>query len=821
MQTARFCLLEQYLPQGRNHPFAQTMLRHFDKLHTPIHAVKQYPSLSQQSSRFTSAGWLIKFARNLWDLWSDEAFTPSVVRRGLAAVEPFDEWEEFALFCGHYFLLVASNAEDEGPIGRTTAQSANTCTRGTDGIEAPSLILTYHEPEHPPLIPRRFAAAFSLDPGTVGFHGGQGLQSRLSSVDILEREGSGSDSKIQPCRSAPPQARICHTVTPLGGASALLVGGRSSPTNALADCWLVKHGAWQRVHDLSPGRFRHSSVRLVIRTDESAVEGVMVFGGKSGDDMVLDDWTLWTPDQGWITVPVDGPRPSARFGAAISAVGATQSWGLLVGGMAPSGTVLNEIWEWRMLAAPHLHLKFTDRTNEIRDTTGQSTYGRLGANLVLFENALLLIGGVSRDRILGLSEDFVLIFQGPGSTAIQVGNSALALPPSTWPLLVGTGAAAVSQDEVVIAGGGAVCFSMGSFWNKGYITITKEKTKLPPWTVSMSQLSEEGRAEGPISPAFEGRQASAKQRMPIRPKAAVVPRRQLLSPGEFTQILAASKPVIIEGQNVGPCCDLWTLDYLKGKIGADREVVIHECISDRMTFKDKNFQYVKKSFGEFIDGIATGSRTYLRALSSSQPNKLPTDLEKDFPAIAEDFRLPDVFEVIKANQHSSPLRISGPVSLWLHYDVLANVLCQIRGSKTLYLYPPSDVQHLAYPPGGSSSNIDVLNAQEPMLRNTHPHVALLKPGDILFIPPMWSHAAVPEEGLSVAVNVFFKNLENGYASGRDVYGNRDLAAYENGRRDIEKISKAFRNIPGDIAKFYLDRLVAELREKANAFGKVG
>ena len=84
---------------------------------------------------------------------------------------------------------------------------------------------------------------------------------------------------------------------------------------------------------------------------------------------------------------------------------------------------------------------------------------------------------------------------------------------------------------------------------------------------------------------------------------------------------------------------------------------------------------------------------------------------------------------------------------------------------------------------------------------------------------MWSHTAVPEEGTSVAVNVFFRNLENGYAAGKDVYGNRDLQAYENGRRDVEKITKAFRNIPDDLAKFYMERLAMELQDRAEDVGK--
>jgi len=69
--------------------------------------------------------------------------------------------------------------------------------------------------------------------------------------------------------------------------------------------------------------------------------------------------------------------------------------------------------------------------------------------------------------------------------------------------------------------------------------------------------------------------------------------------------------------------------------------------------------------------------------------------------------------------------------------------------------------------------------------------------------------------MSVAVNCFFRSLENQkYAAGRDVYGNRDLAAYEKGRKDVASIVKAFEDLPPHVAGFYLQRLGMELLEKA-------
>jgi len=159
--------------------------------------------------------------------------------------------------------------------------------------------------------------------------------------------------------------------------------------------------------------------------------------------------------------------------------------------------------------------------------------------------------------------------------------------------------------------------------------------------------------------------------------------------------------------------------------------------------------------------------------------------------------------------------------MWLHYDVMANVLCQIGGSKRLLLYPPSDISLFSILPGSSSSSINCFDPDPldiPSLALGHPQEALLNPGDVLFIPAFWLHTASPIDNLSISINVFFRNLEAGYAPGRDVYGNRDLQAYEKSRKDIERIVKSFAKLPPEVARFYLDRLADELKAEAQKYG---
>lgn len=86
-----------------------------------------------------------------------------------------------------------------------------------------------------------------------------------------------------------------------------------------------------------------------------------------------------------------------------------------------------------------------------------------------------------------------------------------------------------------------------------------------------------------------------------------------------------------------------------------------------MDFNAKNFKYATTSFGEFIMRVKEGKRQYLRALSADAPADQPANLEQDFPFLAPDFVLPDLLNICKDNVHSSVLRISGPVHMWLHY----------------------------------------------------------------------------------------------------------------------------------------------------------
>jgi tRNA wybutosine-synthesizing protein 4 len=138
---------------------------------------------------------------------------------------------------------------------------------------------------------------------------------------------------------------------------------------------------------------------------------------------------------------------------------------------------------------------------------------------------------------------------------------------------------------------------------------------------------------------------------------------------------------------------------------------------------------------------------------------------------------------------------------------MANILTQVVGEKEILVFHPSQVNKLDIPPGASSSRIpDIFQSEE----RGHGYHGILKPGDAVYIPPLWPHATKPLTP-NIGVNVFWKSYKDElYDRGKDVYGNKDLGCYTAGRHHLERIMKSFKDVDGDTREFYLKRLASEL-----------
>lgn len=387
----RFCLLEQHLPDGRDHPFAVTMLKHFDKLRTPLYAIG---TKDQMYNRFATAGYPDAGIniKSLWELWADEEFLTQEQREALDKIEPFDEWEEFALFGSHYFLMVAEKSQRtlDAQIEKPKA-SQDTLTQARKfrclPFEGDSAYRRFSA-----IIPSPQTASVS---DAVALHGGLGTRERLTTCDVY------TDTTDAPDFTLPqfPTGIMCHTITSVNDTDCLLVGGRTSPDKASASCWYRKDDKWTKVHNLPEGRYRHNAVAVNVEN----VSGVAVFGGKNSRGQVLNDWLLWTPANGWTSISVSEPAIEPRFGAAMNLRYGMSSEGVLTGGMRKDGTIINDYWRFEVQQRDSsVGVVLQNRTEEMLQALGDigDRLGRVGANIVSSPQGLLLIGGVAADNML-------------------------------------------------------------------------------------------------------------------------------------------------------------------------------------------------------------------------------------------------------------------------------------------------------------------------------------------------------------------------------------------------------------------------------------
>jgi tRNA wybutosine-synthesizing protein 4 len=304
---------------------------------------------------------------------------------------------------------------------------------------------------------------------------------------------------------------------------------------------------------------------------------------------------------------------------------------------------------------------------------------RFGATGLQRGDELILLGGVTRDHLLSHQDEVLLCSVSSGELTITsrlIGQAPEGEDRVPRPLLVGHSIILMPDGTVVVIGGGATCFSMGTFWNSGAYTL---------------QLPTAGGEEAGV-PALTSRWAYEKtidivpiqRTTPINTKpqtaggpATIIPilRLKLETADEFLKIVSQGRPVVVEGLDLGACVSTWTLDYLVDKVGADRKVVIHEATTEAMDFTTKNFRYVTTEFGDFARRVGQGDKLYLRALSQEKPSEQPAVLADDFPALDPDFVLPPQLSLVRENLFSSVLRMSGPVNMWLHYDVSQPPFC--------------------------------------------------------------------------------------------------------------------------------------------------
>ena len=290
----------------------------------------------------------------------------------------------------------------------------------------------------------------------------------------------------------------------------------------------------------------------------------------------------------------------------------------------------------------------------------------------------------------------------------------------------------------------------------------------------------------------------------------------------LSDIACTRRPAVIRGCPLGQCLS-WTPDYLVEKLsGTSRPV--HVTSDPKMNFIKKNFSYSTMDIGEVIK-LATevddDTKYYLRAVSDDNPRVTPACLETDFPTISSDFKLPDSM-LPSEKIFSSVLRLSsGGVQVWTHYDVMDNIYCQIIGHKRAVLWGPEEVDNM-YMAGDKSMVVDIDQPdleKFPKFIKAKRYEAELGPGDILFIPALWFHNMLAHD-FGVAVNVFWKELEDKMYDPKDPYGNKDHVPAAKSFQSVDNIIKNLNQLPAQYRDFYCRRIVARLQSKCQLVDEI-
>ena len=270
---------------------------------------------------------------------------------------------------------------------------------------------------------------------------------------------------------------------------------------------------------------------------------------------------------------------------------------------------------------------------------------------------------------------------------------------------------------------------------------------------------------------------------------------------------------------LGDCVAKWSPEYIVSN-AEDKPVKIHVTEDPlRMDFVAKNFKYATVGLHELMSKASSDDQElkyYLRSTSEDIRSKDAVLFHKDFPGLASDFELPDLFD--QERLFSSVFRVSSPgIRVWTHYDVMDNVYVQILGRKKAILWAPDEALNLYLDGGDKSKVIDIDDVQKirsefPKFLDAERYVGDLEPGDILYIPALWFHNMTAVD-FGVAINVFWKNLDPDLYDKKDPYGNRPLLPAAKASRMLDNVMKQLDELPSEYKDFYGRQLIERVSKK--------
>jgi O-methyltransferase involved in polyketide biosynthesis len=869
---ATLLIYEQVLGEAGFDAFSKTMCEHFDSISTPIHSLHAYPRLQDQlSSRFAKAGFRWKKSAFTLDSYWNEMISPGEKQR-IASLEVFDEWEDWHVKLAHYFVAMLSDypeskgertVEEELKIDAFHSPFNATFTPIPTGpkvwghaaaLLANGTFLSFGGFHHRRLEGMRkftlshLADEHSLDakvkgPGGRLFCGGGLLPWR---DDVLLMFG-GRKSPTQPLGELWKYS-ICS-----GGWQ--LVETEGAPCRFRHCSWIwrdklyvfggigLKKEQEENAENVQNTRKNKScsneNISIAIEKSPPSSQSTCTFG----DLWVLD---LLLGKGKWKKIPLSFPTSLLQRHSASSSLVSFQGkpHALISGGLSPDEQALNDI-----LLIPLIDGCFVPEGNNLstiptRISGIPNLQARYSHSCTVLEGGLLaLIGGVlggiglSKRHFIQLVDlnDFSRTAQ---SVVVQVEG---CFPTGINSQLVvdrGEG----KCGKIYLLGGGLNCFSMGSFYDSSYeILISRADQKEANSreyenqneneSENQNENESENEAVGAISSdlahgshvssttgtttTFQSKPCfTLKPSAPLKdPSWRVTVHEGPLTSERWNQLYEKREPVLFRG--VPFMKQDWNLDFLFKAVLPETLISIHNAFTPILDFTTRNFDFKILPFSELLANLYDPQYTkdhffYLRSIGQN-PRKEQADIEQSFPGLSESIEFPwAAIPQMRDSYFSSILRVTSPrVELWTHYDVMDNILFQIKGSKTITLWHPSDYPYLSLE-GSSSRVTDIENAKCPDFFHSVPTRFELKEGEFLFIPSLVFHHTRCSEVPSWAVNSFWRHLPVEAYGKKDLYGNKDLQAAANALQEQGKALEQLKSLPEWYRDFYHHKLQQQL-----------
>ncbi len=771
-----FVTYEQVRPYDA---FGRTMRANLSARGSDLLGIEGYPTAAAQQQRYFTLGFKSVRVRSMLQVYL--AHLPPHERACIDSMEEFDEHEEWREKCAHYVVAVSSTLPDRSlpfaePVSLSAMDDDLKPEVKLDPVAGGKLSWIEKQVNASGRTGelKRWGHSASVVSGdrviVFGGYGGPARHERLNSVAVLQE----NVVTLPPVSGVAPSARVLHGACVLEGDKVLVHGGRSGPGTPMNDCFVLDCAAmqWKKLHiEGAPYRYRHS---LTSVADGAAA---LVFGGRRGwkhGEESNEIWIVSPHDMSWRCIPyVNEVKPIARASHA-----ACWHRGALYvhGGFSDVEGVMSDMWR----------LVFDGGFKSCRAELVCDTF------LPRFAHSALSIG-----------EDTVLLVAGQNNTLqnnVIVFDSAVGKVQSvtktaeTWSR---TQAVAVGN-QVILVGGGMLCFSFGSAFCEDAQTVLTFAKRVAPLIHRAAPAAVEVHAVAIPRAIAQGHR--------------IIQRVHNATPEQFRAIVSRQRePVLFCGANI----PRWSREDVLAAVAPNTQASIHVCESPLLDKANKNFRFEVVPFAEMMTRVEDPKEhLYFRSLGSNA-RKDPSNVSECFPVLANQYLVPEFAKavVLPETIHSSCLRFSSQdIEMWTHYDINDNLLSGVRGRKRLVLFHPEEIRHL-YPEGTASAvlNVDAPDlAWFPRFAKAVKWEGILEEGEVLFIPAMWWHnvrTLTPCYG----VNVFFRHLPSASYQANDLYGNKDPVLAVAAEKALKQAIASLSDLPEDYKRFFARKLIMQMK----------